>query len=56
MYSVTFTCEKSCTNRANLSRIRMWVNVDGIRSSAYLNLRVNPEEFKKSIFSLLGVS
>ena len=51
MYSVTFTCEKSCTNRANLSRIRMWVNVDGIRSSAYLNLRVNPEEFKKSIFS-----
>ena len=51
MYSITFTCEKSCTNRANLSRIRMWVNVDGVRSSVHLDLRVNPEEFKKSIFS-----
>lgn len=51
MYSITFTCEKSVANRANLSRIRMWVNVDGVRSSVYLDLRVNPEEFKKSIFS-----
>ena len=51
MYSITFTCEKSVANRANLSRIRMWVNVDGARSSVYLDLRVNPEEFKKSIFS-----
>ena len=51
MYSITFTCEKSQTNRANLSKIRMWINVDGVRSSVYLNLRVNPEEFKKAIFS-----
>jgi hypothetical protein len=29
----------------------MWVNVDGVRSSVHLDLRVNPEEFKKSIFS-----
>ena len=29
----------------------MWVNIDGARSSVYLDLRVNPEEFKKSIFS-----
>lgn len=51
MYSITFTCEKSVANRANVSRIRMWVNIDGARSSVYLDLRVNPEEFKKSIFS-----
>lgn len=51
MYSITFTCEKSVANRANLNRIRMWVNIDGVRSSVYLDLRVNPEEFKKSIFS-----
>lgn len=51
MYSVTFTCEKSASNRANLSRIRMWINVDGERSSVYLDLRVNPEEFKKAIHS-----
>lgn len=51
MYSVNFTCEKSRTNRANLSRIRVWINIDGERSSAHLSLRVNPEEFKKSIFS-----
>ena len=51
MYSVNFTCEKSNANRANLCKIRMWVNIDGTRSSVYLSLRVNPDEFKKSLFS-----
>ena len=51
MYSVTFTCPRSRTNRANLNKIQVWVNVDGDRSTAYLNLRVNPDEFKKAIFS-----
>ena len=51
MYSVTFTCPKGRTNRANLNKIQVWVNVDGERSTAYLDLRVNPDEFKKAIFS-----
>lgn len=51
MYSVTFTCPKGRTNRANLQKIQVWINVDGIRSTAFLDLRVNPEEFKKAIFS-----
>lgn len=51
MYSVTFTCEKSRTNRANLNKIKLWVNVNGERSTVNLDLRVNPEEFKKAIFS-----
>ena len=51
MYSVTFTCPKGRTNRANLNKIQVWVNVDGVRSTAYLDLRVNPDEFKKAIFS-----
>ena len=51
MYSVTFTCPKGRVNRANLNKIQVWVNVDGVRSTAYLDLRVNPDEFKKAIFS-----
>ena len=51
MYSVNFTCEKARSNRANLNKIKLWVNVDGVRSSVNLDLRVNPEEFKKSLFS-----
>jgi hypothetical protein len=51
MYSVTFTCPKGRTNRANLQKIQVWINVDGIRSTAFLDLRVNPEESKKAIFS-----
>lgn len=51
MYSVTFTRPKGRTNRANLQKIQVWINVDGIRSTAFLDLRVNPDEFKKSLFS-----
>lgn len=51
MYSVNFTCNQSKTNRANLNKIQLWVNVDGERSTLFLDLKVNPEEFKKAIFS-----
>ena len=51
MYSVTFTCNKANKNRAGTTRIQLWVNVKGERSSLYLDLRANPEEFKKSLYS-----
>ena len=51
MYSVTFTCNKANKNRAGTTRIQLWVNVNGERSSLYLDLRANPEEFKKSLYS-----
>ena len=51
MYSVTFTCNKQNLNRAGTTRIQLWVNVNGERSSLYLDLRANPEEFKKSLYS-----
>lgn len=51
MYTVNFTCEKSKANRANLSKITLWINIDGVRSNVKLDLMVNPDEFKKSIFS-----
>lgn len=51
MYSVNFTCNKANTNRAGINRIQLWVNVDGERSALYLDLRADPNEFKKAIFS-----
>lgn len=51
MYSVTFTCNKQNLNRAGTTRIQLWVNVNGERSSLYLDLRANPEEFKKALYS-----
>ena len=51
MYSVNFTCNQSKTNRANLNKIQLWVNVDGERSTLFLDLKVNPEVFKNAIFS-----
>lgn len=51
MYSVNFTCNKANTNRAGTNRIQLWVNVDGERSALYLDLRADPDEFKKAIFS-----
>lgn len=51
MYSVNFTCQHNHANRANLNKIKVWVNIDGERATANLDLRVNPEEFKKAIFS-----
>ena len=51
MYSVNFTCQHNHANRANLNKIKVWVNVDGERATANLDLKVNPEEFKKTIFS-----
>ena len=39
------------TNRAGTNRIQLWVNVDGERSTLYLDLRADPNEFKKDIFS-----
>lgn len=51
MYSVTFTCNKQNLNRVGTTRIQLWVNVNGERSSLYLDLRANPEEFKKSLYS-----
>jgi integrase len=51
MYSVNFTCNKANTNRAGTNRIQLWVNVDGERSALYLDLRADPNEFKKAIFS-----
>lgn len=51
MYTVNFTCEKSKANRSNLSKITLWINIDGVRSNVKLDLMVNPDEFKKSIFS-----
>ena len=50
MYSVNFTCQHNHANRANLNKIKVWVNVDGERATANLDLKVNPEEFKKAIF------
>ena len=51
MYSVNFTCNKANANRAGTNRIQLWVNVDGERSALYLDLRADPDEFKKAIFS-----
>lgn len=51
MYTVNFTCDKGRTNRSNLNKITLWVNIDGVRSNVKLDLMVSPEEFKKSIFS-----
>lgn len=51
MYSVNFTCQRSRTDRANLNKIKVWVNINGERATTNLDLKVNPDEFKKSIFS-----
>ena len=39
------------TNRAGTNRIQLWVNVDGERNALYLDLRADPDEFKKAMFS-----
>ena len=51
MYTINFTCSKSEANRANLSKIKLWINVNGERSCVNLSLRVNADEFKKSLYS-----
>jgi len=51
MYSINFTCPKSQTNRAGQNRIKLWVNVNGERSAVSLELRADPEEFKKALYS-----
>ncbi len=51
MYSVNFTCTNGRPNKSNLNKITVWINVDGERATTMLDLKVEPEEFKKAICS-----
>jgi site-specific recombinase XerD len=51
MYSVSFVCPASRANRQGLVKIQLWLNVNGVRKTAQLDLAVNPAIFQKQLSS-----
>lgn len=51
MYSVTFSCPTTRVNKQGLSKIQLWVNVDGIRKTTLLELSTKPSTFTKELNS-----
>lgn len=51
MYSVTFSCPTTRVNKQGLSKIQLWVNVDGVRKTTILDLSTKPSTFTKELNS-----
>lgn len=51
MLRISFACVKSRINKSGESPIQLWINCNGSRATTYLDLRVKPSIFQKSMKS-----
>lgn len=51
MYSVSFTCPESRIDCNGVSKIMVWVTIDGERSTTYLDMKTRPSNFKQQLVS-----